>query len=110
MSNLPEQRDLVPNTPTAAALRAAARDAVELRQPGGEPKRREIEIDPDAPNAPVCTRPKYITVDPDAPDAPTCKPKRYIVAPDPGTLRATPLPDWANRLGDELSESFGDRA
>jgi hypothetical protein len=109
MSIQPEQRDLIPNTPTAAALRRAALEPVELRQPDGEPTRREIEIDPDAPNAPVCTRPKYITVDPDDPNAPTCKPKRYIVAPDPGTLGAKSLPDWARQLGDDLSESFGDR-
>ncbi len=111
MSAHPEQRDLIPQTPTAAALRRAELESANPIGATEKPSRkREIEIDPDAPNAPTCGPKKYITVDPDAPGAPTCKPRRYIVAPDPETLRAAPLPAWAKQLGDELSEAFNDRA
>jgi hypothetical protein len=103
-----EQRDFLPRTPTAAALRQASEPASSIE--AAEKPKREIEIDPDSPNAPTCGPKKYIVVDPDAPDAPTCKPRRYIVAPEPGTLRTKSLPDWARQLGDDLSESFGDRA
>jgi hypothetical protein len=106
----PDQRDLIPNTRTAAALRQAAMETSGPAGPGRTPSKREIEIDPDAPNAPTCSPSRYRVVDPDAPDAPVCKPRRYIVAPDPESLGRKALPGWARQLGDDLSESFGDRA
>ena len=109
MSPKSERRDLIPNTVTAAALKRAALEATGPGRPG-QPGKREIEIDPEAPNAPTCSPSRYRVIDPDAPDAPVCKPKRYIVAPEPEGLGAKPLPGWARQLGDDLSESFGDRA
>jgi hypothetical protein len=104
-----DRHDLIPETATAAAVRrAASGGTVQARD--NEPKRREIEADPDAPNAPTCGPKKYITVDPDAPDAPVCKPRRYIVAPDPGTLGSARPSTEARELGRQLSERFGDRA
>ncbi len=100
-----ERRDIIPRTPTAAVLARATAAPAEARRPG-DPQRREIDADPDAPNAPVCRPAKYITIDPDDPNAPTCKPKRYIVAPDPGTLENQALPDWARSFGAELSDSM----
>jgi hypothetical protein len=100
-----QRRDLIPNTPTAVTLGRATADLVEA-QASSTPKRREIDADPDAPNAPTCGPKKYITVDPDDPNAPVCKPKRYIIAPDPAAPKGLAIPDSARRFGAELSEQF----
>jgi hypothetical protein len=108
MSTPNECRDLLPDTATARALRrAVAVDAA--KEPKPRPARREIEIDPDAPNAPTCGPRKYIVVDPDAPDAPTCKPKRYIVAPEPESIDRMAMAAEARELGRRLAEQFGER-
>jgi hypothetical protein len=103
-----EPRDLIPDTATAQMLRSAVTDIdpSATERPRPKPGFREVPIDPDAPDAPVCSGRKYIVADPDAPDAPVCKPKRYIIAPDTADPQRGALPDWARDLGDELSRRF----
>lgn len=98
--------DVLPDTPTRRALQRFTDGPAP--EAATSPRRREIEIDPDAPDAPICSK-KYIVVDPDAPDAPICKPRRYIEAPDPEQLGAAghDVPAWARALGTTLAGRTG---
>ncbi len=112
MTNRDEGRDFIPRTPTVRALEHALSGGGVGTIASGKPdphRYKEIPIDPDAPDAPVCSGRKYIVADPDDPNAPHCKPKRYIVAPDtaPGSVtKSGERVAWATELGEALVERF----
>ena len=106
------RRDLIPDTPTARALKGSSPDASlpTLAAADCKPHYTMPEPTPGGP-PPNCQPKNYKTAPEPEPGGPppNCQPANYRATTIPSTRGAqsvTPLPDWATTLGDDLSETF----